>query len=186
MRRNDLRRRAARRRNHPSTSGFTLIEILVVIVLIMMIALLSTPYILGQISRARVEGAANQSVSLIQRTRLTAIRLNQEQTISANDGEITGAGIVSLQELNIDLWNEDLCHDPDNDGTDDYSDADIVFDSQGKASGKSAFCVTDGRGNIFQVAIDSLQGTPRIRKFLQPGDSPTGSAGFFLDNWAWY
>ncbi len=170
----------------PKKGGFTLVELLVVIALLGILLTISVPYLMGQIRRAQVEGAANQSVGLIQQTRLAAIRSNQNQSITAGLDEIVGVGQVSLEGLNVSLWENPLCYDPDNDGTDDYSSDDIVFDSQGKASGKAAFCVSDDKGNIFQVAIDSLQGTPRIRKYLQPGDSPTGAAGFFLDNWAWY
>lgn len=174
-------------RKRVSNAGFTLLELMVVVVLILILAVISVPLVMGQIRRAQVQGAADQTVSLIQRTRLQAIRLNQEQEITAEANEISGAGgQVSLQGLNIELWTDSLCYDPDNDGTADYQQGTMVFDSQGKVSAKTAFCVHDSKGNIFQVAVDSLQGTPRIRKFLKAGDSPTGSAGFFLDSWSWY
>lgn len=168
------------------SAGFTLIELMVVIVLILLIALISFPFVMGQIRRAQVQGAADQTVSLIQKTRLQAIRDNRDLDITAAGDQISGAGLVALQELNIELWTDSLCYDPDGDGTDDYQAGTMSFDPQGKASAKTAFCVHDSRGNIFQIAVDSLQGTPRVRKYLQAGDSPTGSAGFFLDSWTWY
>lgn len=187
MRRIDRQYSAKGRRRASSRAGFTLIELLVVILLILIIALISTPFVISQISRARVTGAAQQSMSLLQRTRLEAIRRSQDRAVTRTADRISGGGaVVSLEELDIELWDEPLCYDPDNDGTADYSDAEVTYDAQGKASAISAFCLTDGRGNIFQIAVDSLQGSPRIRKLLQPGDSPTGNTGFFLDKWVWY
>ncbi len=186
MRKIEGKSSALGRRKQVSSAGFTLIELMVVVVLILLIALISFPFVMGQIRRAQVQGAADQTVGLIQKTRLQAIRVNQDQDITASSTEITGAGLVSLQELSIELWTDNRCYDLDGDGTADYQKDTMSFDPQGKASAKTAFCVHDSKGNIFQIAVDSLQGTPRIRKFLQPGDSPTGSAGFFLDGWAWY
>lgn len=186
MQRKDRQLSVWRRR---TTAGFSLVELIVVLALIMIMALIGAPYIMDQIRRAQIEGTAQQSMSLLQRTRLQAIRQQSEQTVVATDDGISGPGSVaqvSLSDPNLELWTEPRCFDPDGDGTVDYSDADIIFDSLGKVSEKSAFCVADTRGNIFQVAIDSLQGSPRIRKYLQAGDSPTGSDGFFLDRWTWY
>ena len=93
---------------------------------------------------------------------------------------IRSVDFVSLVESDLEWWDQADCYTG-------YKQLPLVYDAQGKADDKRSVCLADQRGNIFQIAVDSLQGTPRVRKFLLAGDAPgAGGPGFYLDGWRWY
>ena len=164
--------------------GMSLAELLVVIAILGVITLMTAPYLLDEIRKSKIRGITQQVVSLFQSTRIEAIKKNQPFTIDASDEGITADGIssvnfVSLGETDLELWTEAACFVG-------YKQLPLVYDAQGKADDKRAVCLSDPRGNVFQIGVDSLQGTPRVRKYMQAAESPSGTAGFFLDGWRWY
>lgn len=180
------RRRLLRRwTRRDSQSGMTLIEILFVVVIMGLTLLMGAPYLLDEIRKAKIRGVTDQVVALFQAARVEAIKKNTNFTIDVADEGISAPGItsvsfVSLGETDLEWWDEADCYVG-------YKQLPLVFDAQGKADDKRAMCLSDPRGNIFQIAVDSLQGTPRVRKYLQAGDAPgAGAAGFYLDGWRWY
>lgn len=177
-RRDTLRRRRSRR-------GYSLVEIMFVVAIMGFTLLMGAPYLLDEIRKAKIRGVTDQVVAVFQSTRVEAIKRNTSYSVDATDEGISAPGIssvnfVSLGETDLSLWNEAPCFDG-------YRALPLAFDAQGKADDKRAVCLADGRGNVFQIAVDSIQGTPRIRKFLKAGDAPGGGVGgFYLDGWRWY
>lgn len=177
-RRSSWRRRRARR-------GYSLVEIMFVVVIMGFTLMMGAPYLLDEIRKAKIRGVTDKVVAVFQSTRVEAIKRNATYSIEATAEGINAPGIssvnfVSLAETDLSLWNEADCFDG-------YQTLPLTFDAQGKADDKRAVCLADQRGNIFQIAVDSIQGTPRVRKFLKAGDAPGGGAGgFYLDGWRWY
>lgn len=71
--------------------GFTLIELLAVIVILAIIALISTPIIIGVIDKARVKSAENSAYGIID-----AARLAYTESIMSGS-TITGGDVTSLK-----------------------------------------------------------------------------------------
>lgn len=160
-----------------------MMEVLVVIALIMLVSLILMPNILHMIRKAQVEGVINQVTGVFEATRMQAIKTNSTATLDIDETnkELVGARTIQYNNANMSAWTEADCWDG-------YAMPPFVYDAQGKVDDKRALCMVDRRGNIFQFATDSIQGTPRIRKWLRAEDSPTGTAGFFLkgNGWIWY
>lgn len=162
----------------------TLIEIIFVVAIMGVVLLMTAPYLLDEIRKAKIRGTTDQVVALFQGARIDAIKKNRSFVVNASAEAITADGVssisyISLAEVDLDLWTDAACFVG-------YKQLPLTYDAQGKADDKRAVCLADQRGNIFQVGVDSIQGTPRIRKYLEAADSPSGSAGFFLDGWRWY
>ena len=166
-------------------SGMTVIELIVVVAVMGLTLMMGAPYLLDEIRKAKIRGITDQVVALFQSARIEAIKKNTQITIDVSDEGVTAPGIssvdfVSLGETDLEWWDQADCYTG-------YKELPLVFDAQGKADDKRSMCLADQRGNIFQIAVDSLQGTPRVRKYLKAGDAPgAGSAGFYLDGWRWY
>ena len=63
-------------RNQRAERGFTLIEILAVLLIMMILALYGTPKLMGVLHRAKVEGTAKQTATLMRAARMEAIKRN--------------------------------------------------------------------------------------------------------------
>lgn len=58
-------------------SGFTLVELAVILAIISIVSSIAVPNMIGVISRGRVNGAARDIVTLIQKARIEAVKQNQ-------------------------------------------------------------------------------------------------------------
>lgn len=63
-------------RNQRAERGFTLIEILAVLLIMMILALYGTPKLMAVLHRAKVEGMAKQTATLMRAARMEAIKRN--------------------------------------------------------------------------------------------------------------
>jgi len=166
-------------------AGFTLLEILVILAVMGLLLTLVFPFALRTITRLESEGMANQTVSLIQQTRMRAIRDNREYQVAIDGDTITGvSGITAVNtdvggtvtetseaarldfsESNLEIFDEADCYATTTDGK-SYTQGAMTFDSRGTIDQARAFCFEDVRGNILQVAVEAPSVTVRVRKFL--------------------
>lgn len=58
-------------------AGFTLMELAIVVAIISIVSSIALPNMIGRISRGRVNGAARDIVTLIQKARIEAVKQNQ-------------------------------------------------------------------------------------------------------------
>lgn len=123
-----------------------------------------------------------------------------------------GNGVIVLEFNDPDVslypalaWTADCQdqYDLSNPGAEWDGDV-IVYDGTGVATeagalfsgtpGTGAICIWDGGENVLQVVLQYPSGQPQVRKFLKPGDSPSGQNGFFAkisaatstNVWVWY
>jgi type IV fimbrial biogenesis protein FimT len=103
-------------------SGFTIIELAVVIAIIGIVSAIAVPNMIGWASRSRVNGAARDIVSMVQKARIEAVRNNEQVYVT---------------------------FDPDNDGSMDVNYIAFLDDGQGTADADSDG-VLDGADNGIQ------------------------------------
>ncbi|MCP3961587.1 MAG: hypothetical protein GY719_27410 [bacterium] len=183
-------RRAAK--SHRET-GFSILEILVVLGVVGLVVGIGLPSLMQQMSRNRLESAANNVANLMRQTRLRAIRDNTDYTVELGASGDTVEGVGIIDDVTLDFTPSDskieIYDDPSPDcseleadgvaGHYDIVDVIVTFESTGTAEGPGAICVHDNAGNILQVAVDSTTAQPRIRKYLPGANAPGGNAGFY-------
>ncbi|MCP4250942.1 MAG: hypothetical protein GY778_28225 [bacterium] len=191
-----------RLRQQPSGSaGFSLLEMLVIIAVIGIVVAVGIPNMLVLFRQARLTAAANQVAGLVQQTRLRAIRDRQTYTVGVSGATIVGrgvldAGLTGTNQITLDFVDEGLAVFPPG-PTGETSPANCLgaydgnsatYDSLGVASGTLAVCVSDGLGNVLQVALDFPNGQPKVRKYV-PGTNTfveKTSAATAGSTWDWY
>jgi len=189
-----------------------MIEMLVVITVLGIAAVVVIPNFLQLVRQARLTSAANQIASLVQQTRMRAIRDRQEYAVGIDGAKIVGrglldSGVVGDDRLEIEFEDDRMAvfppGPPGESSTADclarapaagvYDDDNVTYDSLGLASKTLAVCISDGRGNVLQVALEFPNGQPKVKKFLPAGAAP-GAEGFYENvsaattgsTWTWY
>ena len=192
-----------------STShGFSVLETLVAVAVLGLVVVIGVPSVLKQISKVRLEAAANDVANLVRQTRLRAIRDRETYTVEVVGDEVHGQnllGSTAAAPFEMEFFNPPVELYPNGAGIADcqrkydgtgttWDGTSITYDSTGVAAGTAAICVWDGRENILQVVLEFPAGTPIVRKFLKTPDSPTAADGFFERTsaatsdfaWTWY
>jgi prepilin-type N-terminal cleavage/methylation domain-containing protein len=158
--------------------GFTLLELLVVLALIGVAVLFGFPAIQNMIQRSKLEGAARQTASLMQRARLESVKLGTPVTVLADlpadrvllftdlnaDGVRNGTDRSLIGDAGyqlpafIDFWGPP---DPAPDGasavdgfTETATAGWAIFDPDGSAREAGAFRFGDVKGNFLEVRVD--------------------------------
>ena len=204
MRRSD----PGHRRCRPTgPSGFSLVEALIVVAVFGIVAAIGIPSLLTQLARFRLESTATEIANLMRQTRLRAIRDNTDYTVGISGGKVVGMG--AFDETPVELVPEDpiaiyepgdglaVCLNqyttpPDPPAT--FDGDGVTYQGSGTATGTGAVCVHDGQGNVLQIAVTFPALPPKVRKYMKPGDSPSGAEGFFEKTsavtadsiWVWY
>lgn len=183
----------ARRLSRPArrTAGFTIIEVLAIVTIIGVVLVIGIPRTMKEFGRIRCENFASQTASMIQQTRMRAIRDNQEYSIDIDLAENEFTGLeggattgtadtlqLDLDEVKLQLYDDPSCYALTSDDR-QYVKGALVYNGQGVADEVRAFCFQDGRGNIMQIAIDTLGGPPKTRKYVD------GLAKFSPNKWQW-
>lgn len=197
---------------------------LVVVAVLGVLLIVGVPSMIGQLRKTRLQAAANDITNLMNQTRLRAIRDSTTREVRAEPDRVTISGLSVVGDdplARVELeYNSDYlavfppgpAGDPRNgvancfahlDGTvygGDATSTVIAYDATGEAEvllgddRPGAICLSDGLGNVLQVALDFPTGEPQIRKYLEAADAP-GDAGFYLApslvpnsgySWAWY
>ncbi len=202
-----MSRRVYARRPASTSHGFSVLELLVTMGVLLIVAVLGIPSLLGQLSKIRLESAANEVANLIRQTRLRAIRDNQQYTVEVDGDNVVGETVLGSTEqdrVELEFNNPPValypggsiatCQNRYDGSADPWGGTSIVYISTGVAQDTGAICVWDGGENILQVVIEFPAGQPKVRKFLKTGDSETGAEGFFEKTsaatagsaWTWY
>ncbi len=206
-----------RPRRWPSggSQGFSLLEMLIVVGVLGLVAAIFVPNFLSLLRQIRLTSAANRISSLVQQTRVRAIKDGASYTVGVSGAEVVGRGLLNsgldtTNDISIELSDlNDVaifppgppgetspadCLDNYNPAVANYAGDSVTYDSLGVASGTLAICVSDAFGNVLQIALDNPRmGQPKIRKYLPAVDSPAGE-GFFENlsaatagtTWTWY
>lgn len=179
-------------RDRRCPAGFSVLELLVILSVMGIVLLFAVPYTLSTLGRIRLEGATDQVVSLMQSTRMRAIRDRQTYSFEydAVDKQFEGmvgigtgtgssqAGTFSLEENGLTIYTDPPCVAATTDSQTHTAGA-LAYDATGIADENRAFCFQDAKGNVMQVAVDSPYLAPKIRKHLVSVDK------FSPDPWDW-
>ncbi len=191
-----------------SSRGFSMVEVLVIIGIVGLVAAIGIPGLISQLSKVRLEAAANEVANLVRQTRLRSIRDNATYTVEVNGVNVVGqtlVGSTAADPFEMEFNNPPIaiyagggladCQDKYDGSGDSWGGTSITYESTGAAQDTGAICVWDGGENILQVVVDFPAGPPTVRKFLKAGDAPAaGTAGFYEKTsaatsgtaWAWY
>lgn len=190
--------------------GFSVLETLVAVAVIGMVVVIGVPSVLRQMSKVRLEAAANDVANLVRQTRLRAIRDRQSYTVEVVDNdELHGQTLIGSTEaapFEMEFYNPPVeiyddsdagiadCQNKYDGSGETWGGTSITYDSTGVAEDTAAICVWDGGENILQVVLEFPAATPTVRKFLKTPDSPAAAEGFFEKTsaatsdftWTWY
>jgi Tfp pilus assembly protein FimT len=175
-----------------------MLEILVILAVMGLLLTLVFPFAVRTITRLELEGMTNQTVSLIQQTRMRAIRDNREYQVAIDGNTLTGvsgitavntdvggtvtesseAARLDLTEHNLEIFDQPSCYATTTDGK-SYAAGAMNFDTRGTIDQARAFCFKDPRGNILQVAVEAPSVNLRVRKFLPAVNK------FSPNEWEW-
>lgn len=204
-------RRSIRRR----ARAFTLLELLVVMLIIGILATISVVYLQNQIPHLRLRQSATELSGFLQKARLAAIRSGRNVKIEAEViAEPPSERLVAQEQQPDGTWKEIafwftpktatrvggvslLGHEGTvGDATAiTFADKKVVFNNKGSNLQTGAFRLTC-LGNTLEVALDSMAGTPVVRKYIHEDDRPTSapdSVEYFREGgagssfkWKWY
>lgn len=180
------------RRSITGSSGFSVLELLIVIGILGIVAAVGTPFIISQLARIQLEAAARDVANLLNQTRLRAIRDNEEYTVQVIGTSVFGQGLIETG-VPLELQFTDPQATIYSVGPVPCTNTDIVFRSNGAATDVGEICLWDSDDNVLQVALLFESGQPKIRKYLEAADAPSG-AGFYEKTsrptadviWTWY
>jgi type II secretory pathway pseudopilin PulG len=177
-----------------SERGFTLIETLIILAIVMVLAVLTMPEIFAIMNRARLEGTARQTATLMRAARLEAIKQScygvvmlepaNERVIAFVDNDLDGVyeptnvppermiGRVDLptrirfqdEDGNKDLFSVDDLKNSDTLAT--LPNGQVMYQSNGSVLDKGALHFADDRGNVLEVNIyPKSTGKVEVRKW---------------------
>ncbi|HEY9771088.1 MAG TPA: GspH/FimT family pseudopilin [Coleofasciculaceae cyanobacterium] len=140
-----------------SSSGFTLIEMLVTITVVGVIAAIAAPNFLGMLNRNRVNNAAQQVEGALKEAQRQAMRRGKPCSFNVNttNSTISGGCLLSNRELNTNSYTIQL----------NSNTTTITFSGKGNITGTPSpvLVVSIPNGTNLQrcVVIDSLLGSLR-------------------------
>lgn len=181
-------------RNQRAERGFTLIEILAVLLIMMILALYGTPKLMGVLHRAKVEGMAKQTATLMRAARMEAIKRNCYGVVAI---EPASRRVIAYADLNrngvfdtattppdhligrLDLPSlvhfENESGDKDLDSVDGFvnpdvptvlPDGQVIFQSDGSVLDDGALRFADQKGNFLEVNVSPrTTGRVEVRKY---------------------
>lgn len=182
-------------RRETCSQGYSLVEVLVVLVFFGMLMLVGLPSLLDLIHRSKLEGAAQQTASIMRRARLEAIQRNlpamvlvrpsENRVLAFLDDGATGGAFDSddtvLGEVPLPRGVE-VRDETGNVGSaaDTFGDPDgPVFLGDGSAAASGAVRLADVRNNVLQVEVaPAATGKVNVAKWqggkwIEPGgDGP--------------
>jgi prepilin-type N-terminal cleavage/methylation domain-containing protein len=179
-------------RNQRAERGFTLIEILAVLLIMMILALYGTPKLMGVLHRAKVEGMAKQTATLMRAARMEAIKRNCYGVVAL---EPASRRVIAYADLNRDgVFDEtgatpdrligrvdlpSLVHFQDHSGNKDLAsveglvnedvptvlpDGQVMFQPDGSVLDDGALRFADQKGNYLEVNVTLRTGRVEVRK----------------------
>ncbi len=149
-------------------------ELMVTIAIISILSIIAIPNIIAWVPKFRIGGASRDVLSILQKTRLQAVKDNTNYVLMFDTGNASytaflddgggdpanaGNGVLDGGERT--LVQETLATGIDITATTLPGDL-VVFNTQGIASSAGAITLTDTRGNARQIALE-LAGGSRIQ-----------------------
>ena len=156
------------------TSGFSLMELMVTIAIISILSIIAIPNIIAWVPKFRIGGAARDVLSILQKTRIRAVKDNTNCVLMFDTGNArytaflddgggnpanAGNGVLDGGERT--LVQKTLVTGVDITATTLPGDL-VVFNTQGIASSAGTVTLTDTRGNVRQILLE-LAGGSRIQ-----------------------
>jgi prepilin-type N-terminal cleavage/methylation domain-containing protein len=89
------------RRSHPTSAGFSLLELLIVVAILALVAALTAPNLLRATHAVRLRGAASDFASILQQTRMRAIQDDRFYSVYENTTNNPAIEFVDIYPQNI-------------------------------------------------------------------------------------
>jgi Tfp pilus assembly protein FimT len=193
-------------KTHRSERGFTLIETLIILAIMMALAAFTMPEMFAIMNRARLEGTARQTATLMRAARLEAIKQScygvvmidttNETVIAFADNDLDGTyeptntppeRLIGRVELSARVHFQDEAGNknmssvrdlvnPDTPAT--MPDGQVMYQQDGSVLATGALRFADDRGNVLEVNVDPKStGKVEVRKYQNSSWIANGEGG---------
>lgn len=183
-----------RTKTEPRSAGFTLIEMVVVIAFMGVLMLIGIPAIQNLLHRSKLEGAARESMIMMQQARLEAIKRNDTTIVLADatnrrvvsfideDGDAAfdaGETVLGQLQLGSGITFTDPAGNTGDAAQTFTGPTGPLFEVDGSVAETGALRFADQRGNFLEVVVEpAATGRVRLRKWdgaawREPGEGGT-------------
>lgn len=200
--------RPARRPIQKRPNGFTLVESLIVIAIIGILVLISAPAFLRMMNRFKLTGTTREVASLMQASRMEAIKLNapaqvnydvasntfvafvdfdRDSAFSAGDRMLAARVIVPTK---VEFWGPGDGAPNGANAIDGWDDPPArmgpVFNADGSVDRVGAYRFKDTNDNFLEVRVETPATGRMVLKKYFPDDSSFFLNGESGHKWVWY
>ncbi len=146
-----------------NTDGFAFIELIVVIAIIGLLSAIALPMYISPMPQRRLKSAARDLYGAMQKTRLLAVKENQNKTL--NFGAHSYGLDASETDLSVKYHDVAFgCSAAPGSWTGSATAANITFTPAGTSSDSTIYIQSDNTSECFAVTV-ALSGALKIRRF---------------------